>query len=255
MTSYVKKAKRVYRKAKKYGSKAMKIANKVNNNKYVKGAATLYSLGQKVAMLSHLVNIEKKRFDITVSSAVNIAQSAGVGVSGNYAVSVPPNPAEGVAQGQRIGLSIKAVSGLLSMQFTQQSATLNKLKLRWYLVNRPDNSALQTAPSSINQFFEPNPFSGVIDYYSNRDPEYFNAFKIMRTGTVNLAQDAITSGSSIVQIKVPIKCDLHQKFNTDASIATVKNNIMLFVVCSGGDTALNTGATLVFNMRWYYTDN
>lgn len=255
MTSYVKKAKRVYRKAKKYGSKAMKIANKVNNNKYVRGAATLYSLGQKVAMLSHLVNIEKKRSDITVSTATAVAQTYGAGVSGAYAAVIAPTCIEGIGQGQRIGLSLKLVSGCLDIQFVQQASTLNNLKLKWWIVSRPDNSSGFTAPTSIAQFFEVNPFSGVNDYYSSRDPEYFTAFRVIKCGTIVLHQDSTTGASAAVQKKIPLKFNHHLKYNTDGSTTTTKNQMYLFVTCSGGDLGLATGATIQYNMRWYYTDN
>jgi len=241
---------------KKYIKKVGKRIVKVAKKRYVKkGGPNIKNIYKDVMLLKHLVNIEKKRFDMTLSNAVSIAQSSGVGVSGQYAVTLSPNIPEGVAQGQRIGLSVKLVSGLLAMQFTQQASTLNNLKLKWYLVVKADNASLQTAPTTIAQFFEPNPFSGVNDYYSSRDPEYFSSIRIIRSGTINLKQDAITSGNSIVQVKIPIKCDLHQKYNTDGTTLTVKNNIALLVVCSGGDTVLGTGATLQYNMRWYYTDN
>jgi len=252
---YGKTAKRYYKRAKRVAGKVKRFADKVNNNKYVKGAATLYSLGQKVAMLSHLVNIEKKRYDKTQTNAIAFAQSNTVGVSGNFNDIISPKPDEGVAQGQRIGQSIKVVSGCLDIQFTQQSSTVNALKIKWFIVKRADNSSSYSSALSIIQFFEVNPFSGVIDYYSARDPEYFSAFKVVKTGTVVLGQDQITSGIAIKQIKVPLKFNDHLKFPTDASIVTTKNQYYLFIVCSGGDTFLNTGATVQYNMRWYYTDN
>lgn len=245
------------KRAKRYAKGVIKRGVKMAKKRYMtKRGPNIKNIASDVAMLKHLVNIEKKRFDFTLSSAASFAQSNTVGVSGQYAISLSPNTiAEGVAQGQRIGQSIKLVSGFLSMQIQQQANAINDLKIKWLIVCRPDNSSLPSNATSIAQFFEPNPFSGVNDYYSSRDPEYFNAFKIIRQGTINLKQDNITTGTSIVQKRIPLKLDLHQKYNTDTVTPTVKNNVMLFIQCSGGDVALGTGATIVYNMRWYYTDN
>jgi len=97
--------------------------------------------------------------------------------------------------------------------------------------------------------------SGVNDYYSARDPEYFTAFRVIKCGVVSLHQDQITSGSATVQKKIPLKFNHHLKYNTDGSTTTTKNQMYLFVTCSGGDLGTATGATIQYNMRWYYTDN
>jgi len=239
---------------KKYLKKQVKRGATYLKKRYT-GKSSIKNIVKDVSMLKHLVNIEKKRSDITISTATAVAQTYGAGVSGAYAAIIAPVIVEGIAQGQRIGLSVKVVSGCLDIQFVQQSATLNNLKLKWWIVCRPDNSSNYSAATSIAQFFDPNPFSGVNDYYSSRDPEYFTAFKIIKTGSVSLHQDQITSGSSVVQKKFPLKFNHHLKFNTDATTTTTKNQFYLFVTCSGGDLGLATGATIQYNMRWYYTDN
>jgi len=127
--------------------------------------------------------------------------------------------------------------------------------LKWWIVCKPDNAPSTSASTAIANFFEPNPFSGVVDYYSSRDPEYFSSFTVIKTGTIMLKQDQITSGTALVQKKYPLKFNHHLKFNTDASTLTTKNQFYLFVTASGGDASIATGATIQYNMRWYYTDN
>lgn len=243
--------------AKKVARGGAKFARKVGKNvrKRYSGKSAIPNLLKDVSMLKHLVNIEKKRFDITAQTAVTFAQSNTTGVSGQYAINIGPTPGQGAGQSQRVGNSIKLVSGCLDMSFSQQASTLNNLKVKWWLVCRPDNSSAYTASTSIAQFFEPNPFSGVNDYYSSRDPEYFTAFKVIKTGTIVLHQDQISGGAVLVQKKYPLKFNHHLKYNTDGTTTTTKNQMILFVQCSGGDVFLTTGATLQYNMRWYYTDN
>jgi len=245
---YLKKAKRGYRKASKF-------VKKVNRHPVTKGLARVAKLASNVQMLMHLANIEKKRFDRTQTVPQAVAQLATTGISGQFAVILTPTPSQGVSGTTRVGNSIKVVSGCLDMQFHQQSGAINDIKIKWYLVCRPDNAANYTPTTAIAEFFEPNPFSGVNDYWSSRDPEFFSAFKVIKSGVVDLKQDAITNGNSIKQIKVPLKFNHHLKFNTDGTVITTKNQFYLFAVASAGDNGALSGAYILYNMRWYYTDN
>jgi len=245
-----------YQKAKKYVKKVGKKVYALAKKRYVtKGYPNMKNIVSDVKMLKHLVNIEKKRSDITVSTATALGQTFGAGVSGAYASIIAPTILEGVTQGARVGLSVKVVSGCLDIQFAQQTSTVNNLKLQYWIVCKPDNGPFTSAPTAIANFFEPNPFSGVVDYYSSRDPEYFSSMKVIKTGSIRLQTDPITGATALVQKKFPLKFNHHLKYNTDASTTTTKNQFYLFVTCSGGDLGLATGATIQYNMRWYYTDN
>jgi len=244
------------KRAKRYAKKAKRVVYKTVKARYVhKGGANINQIAKDVMMLKHLVNVEKKRFDLGITSNVGVGQLSGAGVSGQFSTVITPFPVEGITGNTRIGNSIKLVSGCLDMQFSQQSVAVNEVKLRWVIVCKPDNNANPSASTSIAQFYDPNPFSGVNDYHSSRDPEYFTSMRIIKSGVVTLRQDGVTSGQSIKQIKVPLKFNHHLKFNTDGSTITTKNQFYLFVTASAGDIAAFTGALLLYNMRWYYTDN
>jgi len=244
------------KKALRYGKRVAKKAYGMAKKRYVKkGGPNIKNIYNDVMMLKHLVNVEKKRFDKTTVVPLTVAQLATTGVSGQLATILSPNPAQGTSGATRVGNSIKVVSGCLDMKFSQQSGAINDMKLRWVIVCRPDNSANISAATAIAEFYEPNPFSGVSDYWSSRDPEYFNVFKVIKSGIIHLKQDQITSGQSIQQIKVPLKFNHHLKYNTDGSTTTTKNQFYLFVTGSAGDIGALSGAFLEYNMRWYYTDN
>lgn len=239
--------------------KAARVVGRTASRRYLtkgkKKSLKLRQIGKDVMMLKHLVNVEKKRFDVTVSTSSNLAQYSGAGVSGQYSQIITPYPLEGVTGNTRIGNSIKIVSACIDLQFAQQSACVNHLKCKWFIVCRPDNSTSYTSATSIAQFFEPNPFSTVTDYYSSRDPEYFTSMKVIKQGVVTLHTDSVTNARSNAQVKIPLKLNHHLKFNTDASNVTTKNQFYLFIVASDGDTTTNTGCAVVYNCRWYYTDN
>ena len=85
------------------------------------------------------------------------------------------------------------------------------------MVCKPDNSVNVTTATALSNFFEPNPFSTVIDYHSSRDAEYFTSYKVVKSGQVSLVPDSLTSQIAFAQRKIPLKLNHHQKFNTDVS--------------------------------------
>lgn len=238
-------AKRVYAK----GKRAFK-------KRYVKrGGPNVANIYKDVMMLKSLVNVEKKRFDTTSAGPLTIGQTAGVGVSGGVCVNVSPAIAEGITGSTRNGLSFKIVSCCLDMYFNQSVNATNAVKIKWYMIMKKDNGVDTTNAQAYAQFLEPNPFSNVIDYHSSRDPEFFTAYRVMKSGVVNLQQDSITSQIAYAQRKIPLKLNFHQKFNSDVSTITTKNKVFMIFVLDTGDAVALTGAQVQYNLRWYYTDN
>jgi len=175
MTTYGKYAK----KTAKFIGRGTYMAAKSLRKRYVKKRQPrMINIIKDVAMLKHLVNVEKKRYDVALTIQT-MAQFAGP-LSGAYCVNITPSPNEGVTGGTRIGLSIKLVSCCIDMQFKQQANTVNDLKLRWHIICRPDNSLTYSGTQIRDQFYETNPFSGVVDFWSNRDPEYLIIFKFLK---------------------------------------------------------------------------
>jgi len=241
---------------KKYVKKQVKRAGNFAKKRYVKkGMPNVANIYKDVKMLKSLINIEKKRYDVPLAVPGIVGQYNTLLLSGQYVADISPRPAQGVTLNTRVGNSFKIVSAMISIQFAQQVTAVNDVKLKWFIVCLKDNSDVPTIANSITRFFEPNPFSNVNDYYSNRDPEFFTNFRVIKTGVANLRQDSVTGGTSYVQVKCPLKLNIHQKYNTDVSVTTTKNQLLLMVVASSGDVATNTAATLQYNCRYYYTDD
>lgn len=246
--------KKFAKKAGKFVARGAYQAGKNLRKRYIKKKQPrMINIINDLAMLKHLVNVEKKRYDVTLTTQ-RVAQISGA-ISGAYCVNITPSPNEGVTGGTRIGLSLKLVSACLDIRFAQEANAVNDLKLRWHIICRPDSSVSYTGTQIRDQFYEQNPFSAVVDYWSNRDPEYFTNFRVIKSGVVNLKQDAITSGTSIVQKKIPLKLNHHLKFANDNTSVSTKNNFWLLITASGGDLGTTSGATMDYNARWYFTDN
>lgn len=207
-----------------------------------------------VAMLKRALNVEKKRVDVADGTGIPLGLQATL-AEGAFKVDMSPAIPQGVTANTRNGNSIKFVSACLDFQVTQQVNTVNAFRYKWYFICRPDSSQVLTAPNAHLQMFEPNLFTGFRDYHANRDPEYFHQFRIVKSGSGYIGQDQLTAGVGIKQHKIPLKLNHHQKYNTDASLTTTKNQFFLIIVADSGDTNTSTGAIVKYNLRYYYVDN
>jgi len=245
--AFLKKARRTYRKSglQKTYRKVRNMAKKRYSNRS--------NIAKDVAMLKSLVNVEKKRKDFTKTIQL-FAQRNGSN-DGFHHEDITPVIPQGITGATRTGNSVKLTSGCLDIQIAQQGNNINDMKIKLWLVCRPDNAGGYASNVTGNQLLEVNPFSTFRDFYSNRDPEYFGEFRVIKTATMTLKADSISTGTSYIQKKFPLKFNHHLKYNQDGSTATTKNAMYLIVTASEGDVANATGCTIVYNMRWYYTDN
>lgn len=243
---FKKVAKRIYKKGKKFLKK-----------RYVrKGAPNMKNIIKDVKMLKHLVNVEKKRSDTTVTIAQPFARS-NASADGAYHAILSPTISQGLQGNERVGNSIKLVSGCLDVSIEQQVNALNSNKIKLMIVCRQENAANYTSTATLNSLLEVNPFTSRRDFYSNRDPEFFSEFRVIKSITMLLAQDNISSGIARIQKKIPLKFNHHLKYNNDGTTTTTKNQFYLIALASDGEMASPTltGAQIQYNMRWYFTDN
>jgi hypothetical protein len=242
---------------KKYAKKVGKRIVRAVKKRYVrKGGPNMKNIISDVKMLKSLVNVEKKRVDNFISLPVSFGASAGAGtLSGHFIAIVTPSIVQGITGNQRNGNSIKLTSACMDIFFGQSVNTVNQIKIRWTLICKVDNGVATSGAVAVTQFYEPNPFNGFLDFHAPRDPEFFTAYRVIKTGTTTLKQDSLTSGVSYAQIKVPLKLNQHLKYNTNASIVTTKNEFYLIATADTGDSSSLTGANIQYNIRWYYTDN
>jgi len=246
--AYVKKAKRFVRRV---GKKVLGMAKK----RYVsKGRPNVSNIYKDVMMLKKLINVEKKRVDVSVTT-VNFGQFNGVGIGGASCQPITPVIVQGITGSTRNGNSLKLVSACLDIQFAAQLNSINGLNLKWYLINRKDNSVDTTAAIALGDFLEPNVFSGVIDYHSNRDPEFFKNFTVIKSGTAKLTPDSVSGNTAYAQRKIPLKLSHHLRYNTDATTITTINKFFLIFTADTGDSNIATGCAASFAIRYYYVDN
>lgn len=242
------------KKARKYVRKARKAIKKRYNPRTVRGITNIVS---DVAMLKRAMNSEKKVRTVSTDQVYNVGQYNGTGVDGAYFVDITVKPPQGVGGSSRIGNSIKFVSSMFQMQLKQQSQTKSPVRYRWTIICRPDNTVDMSASDMFNNFYDVNPFSDVRDYFANRDPEFFTAFKVIARGTGKMHGDETSSQQQLNFVKQPLKLNLHQKYDTASSVTTTKNKLYLVVQCDNGDIINPTysGLQIEWTHKMWYVDN
>jgi len=210
-----------------------------------------------VKMLKSLINVEKKTTDL-MPSAVSVGRYNGnTSTTGSQAIDITPIIHQGDGGSQRNGNSLKLISALFQFQFIQQPSTINNQRIRYTVVRIPENSENEAVGDLLTQFYEDNPFTGVVDYFSNRYSAFYTKFKVVKTGTVAMPTDSLAGTQQTKQFKVPLKLGEHLKYATNSSNITTKNRYVLFLTGSDGDIAntAQSGTSVYMNMKYFYTDN
>lgn len=279
MRNFFRKVGRVARRA--YRSKAGKAIRKVTRQRYgTWRSPNVGAIAKDVSMLKGMINAEKKRITQSSSAQTQIGQYAWNGtVNSNayFVLDVTPSPSQGTTLSTRNGASIKLSSSYLQFQFYQQSATQHPMKFRIYLIQV--KGGIQTPATVASQFLQPNKFialeqsgTAIYDYNSERHPDYFNQYRVIRKKDVFLMPDATSSMVAIKNVKLPVRYGRgkghHIRFQGDTGNLANGQLVCLIVADSGnaGGTAggittaapvsaANTGAILQYDFVHYYYDN
>lgn len=253
----------------KIGSKI----NQITGNRYGRGAKQILTKGvpqltKDVLMMKKMLNAEKKRIGVATSNTsfgqLNYNSSAYI------ATDITPIPAQGVTSATRNGASIKLNSAFLKFQVYHQSSTTQPIKFRIIIAK-----VAGIPESNMNTFFQqcwqPNTFlsSTIYDFHSQPNPDYFRAYKIIKSRTVTVPADQITGVNMIKDISIPLKFKNHHiRFNADTTTVS-SGQLVMWVVADCGNissgsastvtpiavSGTSTGLIMNTNFMWYYYDN
>lgn len=257
----------------KYAKRVAKKVGRVVKRRYFKGKG--YSrpkIGQMVkdvAMLKKMVNAEKKRVVTTVQNAT-VAQLANATGSGHYIFDATPQPTQGTGYQNKTGNSIKWHSSHYDWQFFGQTNCISgiKLKIEWVkVVGLP----YSTVNDIFGKYILPNPFmtgSTIYDVNSNRDPDYFKNFVVLKRQYITLRPDQITGDISQVQKSVGFKLRNHHVRTNDNDPTLTMGQVFCIVtadrgnwgtvgstVTGGSTNGAQTGAIFSFIRTDYFYDN
>lgn len=251
----------------KFARKAIRKVGRVVKKRYFKGKGyakpKLGRMMKDVAMLKSMLNAEKKNATMNTSSAQNIAISNGAS-SGYFFAPIVPSISQGVASSQRVGNSVRLHSFNLRGRITQQASTTAPVSVRLMIVKAPGTqpslAGTINAPAPVTDLpiaktlLEVNPFTGFIDYYSQRAPDTFRDWIVLAKKTVTLKPDTVTGVSQIQQFRIGSKLRRHH-IRYDDSGNLVDGNLFIIAVATAGDTSTSTGAKIELVQDIYFYDN
>lgn len=242
--------------------------------RYVKktGALKIGKMYKDVMSMKKMLNAEKKHLTTDIENALVGQVSANI--SGHYIIDVSPTPSQGTGFSNRIGQSIKWVSSYYVFQFQRQvlgttAPAAQRLKIQFvYVVGQPYGSI----SNAVSPFIKANPFvdgTTVYDFHSERRPEYFRDFKVLRTKYVNFPENNQANQAIIKTVKVGIKMpsNFHVKWQGNTTTQTVGQVFMLITADNGNSsgsastlddipiTTANTGTIFDWYSTHYWYDN
>lgn len=252
--------------AKKQVRRAWRAGTKFVKKRYLhKGG--MANVIRDVALIKKVINSEKKLYRASAVPAV-VGQVNGNSNAGLY-LDLTPIPSQGTTRSTRNGASVKLCSQYFRFQIVQQSATVSPIRLRFQLfqnVGSQNNINVGVASGELHQS---NPFNGLIDYNSNRNPDYLRDWKLLREKKIILPTDPLASTLMIKELAFGMKYkSYHIRFNGDTNVPLQGQMIMVITADNGNCstttasttanipiTIINSGATVAYSVDSYFYDN
>ena len=185
---------------KKYAKKAYTAVKKVAKKRYgtKTGGVRMTQLMRDVALVKRSLNVEKKDIESSVSLNTNIGQVNGLATRADGYWDITPAIIQGSGHSQMTGNSVKLVSMALKGQVTQMSGTAHPIKLKMYIFKNTGITQAASTVQNSNYFLDLNPITGLPDYQSSRNVNFFKDLKVIKTQTLTLDPDS-TSGEIMIK--------------------------------------------------------
>lgn len=172
----------------------------------------------------------------------------------------------GVGVGDRQGLETKLIGINLRLQFSQQSAGTSPMRMImdvFKFTSRPS-----TLGTLINNAYQTDSISGVIDYNSTLNPNYLQEYKRIHSRRVYLRPDNFTGQLMISDLKILLKQNQKLRYASSTSADAVnmgyavviradtgnKNTTTASTLTTVANTAVSTGAQYRVIFKTYFTD-
>lgn len=267
MRKFLRKVGRFAKRA--YGSKAGKAIRKVTRQRYgTWSRPNVGAIASDVARLKSLINVEKKRAQLRVLDNSSLGQ-LNVNSGGYIIADLTPGNLinQGSGSDARTGDSVKLTGMQLRGQFYHQSATTQDIKVQIDIFALKSQIPVTVSATVVQQIYLNDLMTGLIDYNSGRDPNYFNQYTKILSRKVFIKGDSISSGIGIKDFQYFLKLDHHLRWAKNTTNLANGQMIIVFRADSGNcgatngsnaNVATNTAATgLVTNMQavYYYVDN
>lgn len=215
-------------------------------------------------MLKNMVNAEKKMIDNTLLTTT--VGQCKINATGAIYQDITPVIAQGDGYNARNGRSLKFCGMQLRLQLHQQASVHDGAKFTLYVVIPEDPIPLA---QSLLEFFDNDVITGIVDYNSNRNPDFMKNYKIIAKKTMTIRPDNYSGAPQVVRdYQFNLKLNHHLRYDKNTSTVT-EGSMYLFVVCNTGNadptnastlggighSGANTGFNAYIANRFWYYDN
>lgn len=258
---------------KKYARKVARKVGKAVKARYFKGKGysrpKLSTMVRDINTLKTMLNSEKKRIELNGRN-LGVGQLANATGSGHYLLDITPNPSQGVGFNNKTGNSIKLHSSHFDFQFSGQANTASAIRLKIQVV-KVIGQPFTTMSDVMGRFVLSNNFitgGTIYDINSNRDPDYFKNFRVLKTMYTTLPADQTGTDTPVKQVSMGIKYRNFHIRNNDNDPTLSMGQIFILITADRGNiggTASTvtgapvlgpaTGATYAYNIVHYFYDN
>lgn len=239
-------------------------------------AADVARLTVAVGYMSSRLNVEKKYKDRDVNTG-SFGQANG-NANGIYMQDVTPNLSQGTGSAERVGNSIKLTGLSFPVQFSGQAHTFTarKIKMMLFRVSSANNSV--TLTDTINDYFDVNPLTGIIDYNSPKAyrSHKHDGIKLVRQKIYNLPavhstlagddDSASAEERAGFSAKFNVKLDDVLRFNDNTDVLPDGTRYYLYFICDKGTVtttstldipipSYDTGVIFRLSQRSWWVDN
>lgn len=228
-----------------------------------------------ISRLKHIINSEKFKIESLIFNDQAVGQ-VNANASGHQIFDVTPMPTQGDGYSNRQGNSIKWVSSHYSFFFQRQNANVGNCVVKIQLIKIIGEPYSTPSNGILDKFIEQNRWINVggakiYDTSSDRKPEYFKNFRVLRTHYVKFPAAQYAAQTTVSQkivnfgVKLPSH---HVKWNGNTNTLSQGQVIMLVTMDTGNcststastldsiaNTAVNTGLIMNCNKADYYYDN
>lgn len=240
-------------------------------------ATDVAKLSASVAYLGSRLNAEKKYKDRDIITG-NFGQVNG-NANGIYMIDVTPDISQGTDSDERIGNSLKLTGLSMPIQFSGNAGTISSRKIRVMLfrVQSADNGV--NATECINDYFDVNPVTTILDMNSPRAyrKHTHDGIKLIRSKTYSLPavpttlidSDDIADANerSSFMAKFNVKLDDILRYNASGDTTPDGTRYYMYFFADKGNVGLSassldvpvqgtgTGVKFTLAQRAWWVDN
>lgn len=192
-----------------------------------------------------LLNTEKKR--VEANSYGNLVGQVNYNGSGHSIVEITPTPSQGTGYGNRMGSSISLRSYHIMIQLQTQDNFLANGNYKFMIVQTRNGDAFDISKFlNVNRFIYALSSTAVYDTVSERDPDYFKDYQILRTKVIKFPQDTFNNNKQQRTFSLSLnfgRNGKHIRYDDNTNTPT-NTRLYIVAVADTGNCNASTASTL-----------